>query len=322
MTSELDTSELTKKDIDISKLVSSVNPISVNRRRNSLDLSVPNQIDDNIDEDDDNSASNKTNNDSGCKNEAISPEDELREIYLNQFECALRVIQNGLLGNGYPSLSLKVLKTLAPLSCMVISPIFMHDGSIDMNQDSLNDNDVIRIGRALQVPCISIAASIIHPEVIDKEMKSFKSSSPISSSEGIIPNNRQQLQNLIILHDELQSRSKQILDFSFRAYSLENPNFFLNPQSNSDMKCKNEAVILGSYWLDIYSRFAAENEILDGSGLTKNHESFVFVTKRNIDMMEIRDSMIAAYLHDDQDLFRNDRLQTDDELKALSEIRN
>jgi hypothetical protein len=70
-----------------------------------------------------------------------------------------------------------------------------------------------------------------------------------------------------------------------------------------------EATVVGAIWLDVFSR--AVEDRTDGAGLTKLSDGFAFVPLRDL-VHPVGGSPVAAYLHDDPELFRNDRLDNDE----------
>lgn len=191
--------------------------------------------------------------------------------------CANRALERKTLIS-FPSIPLSTLALLCPLAVVAWTP---------------TDFNVKYVGASLQIPVLIITVG----NEKDKAADSFH--------------------QIDELRRILNGRSNEILDFSFRSYPIKNRHFITNPADDIDRKCSQESVIIGSYWLDIYSRYAID-DVLDGVGQTKLNEPFIVLSKNDINNLSIMESPIATYLHDEGNMFLNERLPSDEDIMRLS----
>lgn len=122
-----------------------------------------------------------------------------------------------------------------------------------------------------------------------------------------------------MLHQALLSSAEEILDFSIRVYSSTSSiDFIANPKKDEDRKCAGEAIVLGSFWLDIFARFASDDDMVDGAGETKeDNDGLQLVTANDVKMLDLRESPVASYLHDEDEgrMFINDQLLSDETIR-------
>lgn len=116
------------------------------------------------------------------------------------------------------------------------------------------------------------------------------------------------------LYDEFERRRNEIIDYCIRCYELASKSTFINPISDDEGKCAQDARIIGSFWLDIYSRATNIDDMVDGVGTTKlsPYDSLRLITKKDLRDLSSHGSPIATYLHDEGNLFENDRLESDE----------
>jgi len=124
----------------------------------------------------------------------------------------------------------------------------------------------------------------------------------------------------------LQRRSAEVVDFSIRAYeSLGGVEGFLLPSSASASgaeaaeaataaaearsKARLDALTVGAVWLEAFSR-AEYQDRTEGTGRTKYspEDALTRVTAADLEGAPSRVSLVTAELHDDPDLFRNERI--------------
>jgi len=110
------------------------------------------------------------------------------------------------------------------------------------------------------------------------------------------------------LHALLQPRMHEVLDYCFRVYETMPAEFALAPATELANKCAQEAIAMGSLWVDAFT--AVEQHLLtDGVGDTKANEEECFVVVPDAAMENpVRPSAVADYLHDDPNFWRNKRL--------------
>jgi hypothetical protein len=110
------------------------------------------------------------------------------------------------------------------------------------------------------------------------------------------------------LHSLLHPRMHEVLDYCFRVYESMGSEFALAPASDIENRCAQEAVSMGSLWVDAFT--AVEQHLLtDGVGDTKANEEEAFVVVPEEAMENpVRPSAVADYLHDDPNFWRNKRL--------------
>jgi hypothetical protein len=117
------------------------------------------------------------------------------------------------------------------------------------------------------------------------------------------------------LYNCLQNRSTEIKDFSLRIYEscggLGDSSAFIhrcNLLTEHDQKASQEAISIGSIWLDIFSR--DDEDATSGMGTMKLDNGLVIVRKEDL-INPVRSSAIASYLHEDPNFVKNLRLEGD-----------
>lgn len=111
------------------------------------------------------------------------------------------------------------------------------------------------------------------------------------------------------MHKELSARMSEIADYSVRIYEGRTEGFIHRPQSNEDIKCAQEVIAIGAIWLDIFTRDQLDRT--DGAGLTRLSDGLTLIAMEDL-IQPVKPSPVATYLHDEPDLFRNDRLPDDE----------
>jgi hypothetical protein len=111
------------------------------------------------------------------------------------------------------------------------------------------------------------------------------------------------------LDARLRARLAEVADYAIRVYEGRGRAFAHRPQTELDTRCAQETVAIGAIWLDVFCRDAADRT--DGAGLTRlTDDSYTFVAETQM-RQPARPSSVATFLHDDKDLFKNDRLKPD-----------
>lgn len=117
----------------------------------------------------------------------------------------------------------------------------------------------------------------------------------------------------------LQRRRDEFVDFSISVYEpLSKYSFapatasgvsgIIGDDQELQNKARLDALSLGSIWLEIYSRHD-KNERTMGTGLNKfGTDAFMMISNEDLADMSPRSSAVTAELHDDPDLFRNNRI--------------
>ena len=108
------------------------------------------------------------------------------------------------------------------------------------------------------------------------------------------------------LSEQLKLRDSEIIDYSFRIYAECESDFIINRNESiitKERRAADEAITIGSIWLDIYSRYISNNEKISGIGSMKLTDSWKLITKRQLNELNVSPSPIATYLHDEADLF-------------------
>jgi dienelactone hydrolase len=226
-------------------------------------------------------AAMKANNDSSSDDEAELSKQPQTSFSTEEIIAKIKIMEarGRSMISPYASLSLSQLTKLCPLTVVAWSP------------KRFNPIDV---GARLQIPCYISSAG-----------------NPKNSSSSYKSSNQ--------LYEQLYYRMNEVYDFSFRLYETSSDDFLLHPQTANDRKASHDAVLLGSYWMDIYSRYAVQ-ESLTGAGSTKLQQPFVVLRKQELDMRDERDSPIGYYLHDEVDLFTNALLPSDQQIQAMSQV--
>eukprot|EP01041_Mallomonas_annulata_P003589 gene3589-7133_t len=106
----------------------------------------------------------------------------------------------------------------------------------------------------------------------------------------------------------LTRRSDQLRDFCLRVYEGRLGNFVHRPKDEADRMCAQDAIGIGSVWLDIYSR--QWEDATEGIGEVKTESPSVFIPLSTL-RGPLRGTGVAQYLHDDASMFKNDRLAND-----------
>lgn len=124
------------------------------------------------------------------------------------------------------------------------------------------------------------------------------------------------------MYNSFNNRINDIIDYCFRIYQIKaskhvllTDDFIYAPRMEYDMKCSQEAISMGSMWLDAFSTLVID-DMTDGLGETKldiddsngNSIAYTIITEDDLKHISLRPSAIGDYLHDDIDLFRNNRL--------------
>ena len=115
------------------------------------------------------------------------------------------------------------------------------------------------------------------------------------------------------MQSALASRLDEIIDYSIRVYASLGPRSFGNdssaePLPETEVKSRQNAVAVGAFWLDVYSRAARDDRTI-GIGLNKySEDALIRISAGDLHEMPLRSSPITAELHDDPTLFKNSRI--------------
>ena len=192
----------------------------------------------------------------------------------------------------YAELSLRDLARLEPRAVLALCPSLAgpvhRDGHGDGAAAALAAGAAAQawdeVGRALRVP-----ACVVFGEA--------------DASPGAGPRDAARLD------EQLRARLAEVADYSIRVYEGRGRAFAHRPQNELDARCAQETVAIGAIWLDVFCRDAADRT--DGAGLTRlTDDSYAFVAEAQM-RQPARPSSVAAFLHDDPDFFKNDRLKPD-----------
>ena len=111
----------------------------------------------------------------------------------------------------------------------------------------------------------------------------------------------------------LKARGSAVPDFSIRVYDSrggpDRKDFVHRSVDEEDVKSAQEAMAIGCIWLDIFSRDKSK-DMTTGTGETKDGESARVVVHMEDLVNPVRESAVAAYLHDDPDFVRNSALES------------
>ena len=129
------------------------------------------------------------------------------------------------------------------------------------------------------------------------------------------------------LQAALSARPDEIIDFSIRVYGtldrraarrfaaedndLDGSGGSADPVPEAEVKARQDAVAVGAFWLDVYSRAAKEDRTL-GIGLNKySPDALVRISAADLQSVPLRPLPITPELHDDPiALFRNNQIET------------
>ena len=108
------------------------------------------------------------------------------------------------------------------------------------------------------------------------------------------------LSESVITHSLLSSRKNSIEDFCVRDYESCSDRFISRPANLLESKGRQDALFVGSFWLDAYARDA----VLDRAGRAGRTKfdaarSFFRVSRQHLQDLSYSGDAIATYMHED-----------------------
>lgn len=98
----------------------------------------------------------------------------------------------------------------------------------------------------------------------------------------------------------LWKRRDDILDFMFRLYEDTDLSFLHNPRNKHDLKCRQEALVIGSSFADMFNVKDQSDFIYDVGSNKYSLEVFSAVSEEQLSMTSVYPTSLNNQLHDRQ----------------------